>query len=75
MIGWLRFLVRAEVGPRRKGTAATCIDMPPAADETLGPNKNTAPTFIAESWPLLPPHVKESIITLIDASLSLARKG
>jgi hypothetical protein len=36
---------------------------------------NTAADYIGQVWPLLPPHVRDAIVTLIDASLAQQQAG
>lgn len=34
-----------------------------------------APELLLSAWPVLPPHIREAILTLVEAGLKLTREG
>ncbi len=48
---------------------------PNCPSEALSDSKETDPTleYLSRAWPLLPPHIREAVLTLVDSSLSLRR--
>lgn len=40
------------------------------ADDQPPPTLNASVQYLAEAWPRLQPHIREAILTLVDASLS-----